>query len=42
MLAPWKKIYDKLRQHVKKQRHCFTDKGLYNQSYVFYNIHVGI
>ena len=22
MLAPWKKIYDQLRQHIKKQRHC--------------------
>ena len=23
---------DKLRQCIKKQRHCFADKGLYNQS----------
>ena len=23
-LAPWKKSYDKPRQHVKKQRHCFV------------------
>ena len=22
MLAPWKKSYDKPRQHIKKQRHC--------------------
>ena len=21
MLAPWKKNYDKLKQHIKKQRH---------------------
>ena len=21
-LAPWKKSYDKSRQHIKKQRHC--------------------
>ena len=25
--APWKKSYDKTRQHVKKQRHHFGDKG---------------
>ena len=24
--------YDKLRQHTKKQRYCFTRKGLYSQS----------
>ena len=26
-LAPWKKSYDQPRQHIKKQRHCFTNKG---------------
>ena len=26
--APWKKSYDKRRQHIKKQRHHFADKGL--------------
>ena len=26
MFAPWKKSYDQLRQHIKKQRHYFTDK----------------
>ena len=26
ILTPWKKTYDKPRQHVKKQRHHFTDK----------------
>ena len=25
--APWKKSYDKPRQHIKKQRHYFADKG---------------
>ena len=25
MLAPWKKIYDKPRQHVKKQKHLLTN-----------------
>ena len=24
-LAPWKKSYDKTRQHIKKQRYYFTD-----------------
>ena len=28
MLAPWKKSYDQLRQHIKKQRYYFADKGL--------------
>ena len=27
-LGPWKKSYDKPRQHIKKQRHHFADKGL--------------
>ena len=35
MLAPWKKKYDKLRQHIKKQRHHFANKGLYSQCYGF-------
>ena len=35
MLAPWKKSYDKLRQHIKKQRHHFMDKGPYCQRYGF-------
>ena len=35
MLAPWKKSYDKPRQHVKKQRHYFADKGPSSQSYGF-------
>ena len=26
VLAPWKKIYDKPRQHNKKQRYYFTNK----------------
>ena len=29
----WKKSYDQPRQHIKKQRHYFTNKGLYSQSY---------
>ena len=35
MLASWKKGYDKLRQHIKKQRHHFADKSPYSQSYGF-------
>ena len=27
MLAPWKKSYDKPRQHIKKQRYYFVSKG---------------
>ena len=34
-LAPWKKTYDKPRQHIEKQRHHFADKGLFSQSYGF-------
>ena len=28
------------RQHIKKQRHYFVDKGLYSQSYSFFSSHV--
>ena len=35
MLAPWKKSYDQPRQHIKKQRHYFADKGPFSQSYGF-------
>ena len=28
MLLLWKKSYEKLRQHIKKQRYHFVDKGL--------------
>ena len=35
MLAPWKKSYDKRRQHIKKQRHYFANKGPSSQSYGF-------
>ena len=26
-LVPWKKSYDQIRQHIKKQRYHFTNKG---------------
>ena len=35
-----KKSCDKPRQHIKKQRHYFTNKGLYNQSYGFSSSHL--
>ena len=40
MLAPWKKSYDQHRQHIKKQRHYFANKGPSSQSYGFSNSHV--
>ena len=36
----WNKSYDKARQHIKKQKHHFADKGLYSQSYDFSSSHV--
>ena len=35
MLTPWKKSYDQPRQHVKKQRHYFSNKGPSCQGYGF-------
>ena len=40
MLAAWKKSYDQPRQHIKKQRHCFANKGQSSQSYGFSSSHV--
>ena len=39
-LAPWKKSYDKPRQHIKKQRHYFAEKSPSSQSYGFSRSHV--
>ena len=36
----WKKSYDKPRQHIKKQRHYFADKGPSSQSYGFSGSHI--
>ena len=36
-----KKNYDKPRQHIKKQRHYFADKGPNSQSYGFSSIRYG-
>ena len=38
--APWKKSYDQPRQHFKKQRHYFANKGPSSQSYGFSSSHV--
>ena len=35
MLVPWKKSCDQTRQHIKKQRHYFANKGPFSQSYDF-------
>ena len=40
MLAPWKKRYDQPRQHIKKQRYYFANKGLPSQGYGFSSSHV--
>ena len=34
MFAPWKKNYDQLGQHIKKQRHYFVNRGPYSQAIV--------
>jgi len=39
-LAPWKKSYDQPRQHIKKQRHYFANKGPSSQRYGFTSSHV--
>ena len=38
--APWKKSYDKPREHIKKQRHYFANKDLPSLSYSFSSSHV--
>ena len=32
--------YDQTRQHIKKQRHCFANKGPSSQSYGFSSDHI--
>ena len=39
-LAPWKKSYDKPRQHTERQRQPFADTSLYSQRYGFSSSHV--
>ena len=40
MLTPWKVSYDQPREHIKKQRDYFANKGPSSQSYGFCNSHV--
>ena len=42
MLTPWKESYDQPRQHIKKQRHYFANKGLSSQGYGFSSSHIWI
>ena len=35
MLTPWKESYDQSRQHIKRQRYYFANKGPSSQSYGF-------
>ena len=39
-LSPWKESYDQPRQHIKKQRHYFSNKCLSSQGYGFSSSHV--
>ena len=41
-LAPWKESYNQPRQHIKKQRHNFANKGPSSQSYGFSSSHVWV
>ena len=38
--TPWEESYDQLRQHIKKQRHYFANKGPSSQGYGFPSGHV--
>ena len=40
MLTSWNKSYDQPRQHIKKQRHYFANKGPSSQGYGFSSGHV--
>ena len=37
---PWKESYDQPRQHIKKQRHSFANKGPSSHGYGFSSGHV--
>ena len=41
-LTPWEKSCDQPRQHTKKQRHYFANKGPSSQGYSFSSSHVWI
>ena len=38
--TPWKESYDQPRQHIKKQRHYFANKGPSSQGYGFSSSHI--
>ena len=38
MLAPWKKTYDKSKQHIKKQKHYFADKSPSANKAMFFSV----
>ena len=40
MLTPWKESYDQPRQHVKKRRHYFANKGPSSQGYGVSSSHI--
>ena len=39
-MTSWKKSYDQPRQHIKKQRHYFVNKGPSSEGYGFSSGHV--
>ena len=41
-LVPWKKSFDKPRQHIKKQRCHFTNSSLISQGFGFSKSHVWV
>ena len=41
MLTPWKESYDQHRQHIKKQRHYFDNKGPSSPGYGFSSVMYG-
>ena len=41
-LAAWKKSYDQPRQHIKKQRHHFANKGPSTENNGFSSSHVSM
>ena len=40
--TPWKESYDQARQHIKKRRQHFADKGPSSQGYGFSSSHVWV
>ena len=39
-IDPWKKSYDQPRQHIKKQKRYFANKGPCKSNYGFFSNHV--